>query len=150
MIMLDEQLFKIVVDSTPIVSIDILIKRGNRILLGKRVNKPAKGCFFSIGGRVMKNETINQALKRIVNNELNIKLRFIPKFISVFEHFYDNSTFNNVSTHYVGLLYEYESNDIHDIKNLPTEQHNEYRWFTINEILKDNQVHKHVKDYFRN
>ena len=45
MIMLDEQLFEIVVDSTPIVSIDILIKRGNRILLGKRVNKPAKGFF---------------------------------------------------------------------------------------------------------
>ena len=148
--MLDEQLYKIVVDSTPIVSIDILIKRDNRILLGKRVNKPAKGYFFSIGGRVMKNETINQALKRIVNNELNIKLRFIPKFISVFEHFYDSSIFNNVSTHYVGLLYEYETNDIHDVKNLPTEQHNEYRWFAINEILEDNQVHKHVKDYFRN
>ena len=146
---LDEQLFKIVVDSTPIISIDVLLKKDNRILLGKRVNKPAKGYFFSIGGRVMKNETINRALKRIVNDELDIQLKFVPKFISVFEHFYDNSIFHNVTTHYVGLLYEYEADEIYDLKSFPKDQHYEYKWFSINEILQDTQVHENVKNYFR-
>ena len=39
--MLDDKFFKTVVDSAPLVSIDILIKKGNKILLDKRVNKPA-------------------------------------------------------------------------------------------------------------
>ena len=50
--MLDDKFFKTVVDSAPLVSIDILIKKGNKILLGKRINKPAQGYFFSIGGRM--------------------------------------------------------------------------------------------------
>jgi len=44
--MLDDQTFKTVVDSAPLVSIDILIKRNNKVLLGKRINKPAQGYFF--------------------------------------------------------------------------------------------------------
>ena len=34
---MDEKLFKIVGEATPLVSIDILIKYENRILLGKRI-----------------------------------------------------------------------------------------------------------------
>jgi len=45
--MLDDQTFKTVVDSTPLVSIDILIKRISKVLLGKRINKPAQGYFFN-------------------------------------------------------------------------------------------------------
>ena len=56
--MLNNDVFKTVIDSTPLISIEILIKKDNKILLGRRANKPAKGFFFSIGGRVKKNETI--------------------------------------------------------------------------------------------
>ena len=45
---------------------------------------------------------------RIAKNELNIKLKSIPKFIGVFEHFYDDSVYRDVSTHYVNLTYELE------------------------------------------
>jgi len=44
--MLDDYTFKTVIDSTPLVSIDILLKKDNKILLGKRLNKPAQGYFF--------------------------------------------------------------------------------------------------------
>ena len=63
--MLDNQIFKTVVDSAPLVSIDILLKKDNKVLLGRRVNKPAQGYFFSIGGRIDKNETIENAMKII-------------------------------------------------------------------------------------
>ena len=79
--MLDDQIFKTVVDSAPLISIDILIKKGNKILLGKRINKPAQGYFFSIGGIINKNETIDNAMTRIALNELNIELKLTPKFI---------------------------------------------------------------------
>ena len=145
--MLDDQIFKTVVDSTPLISIDILIKKGNKILLGKRINKPAQGYFFSIGGRINKNETIDNAMARVALNELNIDLKSTPEFIGVFEHFYNDSMYENVSTHYVNLAYEYE---VEEIPNLPTEQHSEYQWFSVEELLNSDQVHLYVKDYFRN
>jgi len=46
--MLDDHTFKTVIDSTPLVSIDILLKKDNKILLGKRINKPAQGYFFQL------------------------------------------------------------------------------------------------------
>ena len=145
--MLDNQTFRTVVSSTPLISIDILVKRGNAILLGKRVNNPAQGYLFSVGGRVHKNEKINSAIIRIAKNELNIDLKSMPRFIGVFEHFYDVSIYQDVSTHYVNLAYEIE---IKEELNLPTEQHNEYQWLTIAELLKSEQVHRYVKDYFKN
>ena len=145
--MLDDTTFKTIIDSAPLISIDILLKKDNKFLLGRRVNKPAQGYFFSTGGRINKNESIDNAMARVALNELNIELESIPKFIGVFEHFYDDSIYKDVSTHYVDIAYEYE---VKEIPDLPTEQHNEYQWFTIDELLESKQVHKYTKDYFRN
>ena len=154
--MLDDTTFKTVVDSTPLISIDILLKKDNKILLGKRINKPAQGYFFSTGGRINKNESIDNAMARVALNELNIELfcsipprgvKSIPKFIGVFEHFYDDGIYEDISTHYVNLAYEYQVKEIID---LPVEQHSEYKWFTVDELLESNQVHNYTKDYFRN
>ena len=145
--MLNDMTFKTIVDSAPLISIDILLKKDNKFLLGRRVNKPAQGYFFSTGGRINKNESIDNAMARVALNELNIELKSIPKFIGVFEHFYNDSIYKNVSTHYVDIAYEYE---VKEIPDLPTEQHSEYKWFTIDELLESKQVHKYTKDYFRN
>jgi colanic acid biosynthesis protein WcaH len=145
--MLDDQIFKTVVDSAPLVSIDILLKKDNKVLLGRRANKPAQDYFFSTGGRINKNETIDNAMARIALNELNVDLKSVPKFIGVFEHFYDDSIYKDVSTHYVNLAYEYE---VKEVLDLPNEQHNEYQWFSIDELIESKQVHKYVKDYFGN
>jgi len=145
--MLDGQIFKTIVNLAPLVSIDILPKKDNKFLLGRRANKPAQGYFFSTGGRINKNESIDNAMARVALNELNLRLKYKPKFIGVFEHFYDDSIYKDVSTHYVNLAYEYE---VKEVLDLPTEQHTEYKWFSINELLESKQVHKYVKDYFRN
>jgi len=106
--MLDDATFKTVLDSTPLISIDILLKKCDKVSLGKRINKPAQGYFFSTGGRIKKNESIDNAMARVALNELNIELFFsipprgvksVPKFIGVFEHFYDDSIYKDVSTH---------------------------------------------------
>ena len=138
--MLDDQTFETVISSTPLISIDLLVKKDNKILLGQRINKPAQGYLFSIGGRVYKNETIDSAMMRIAKDELNFSLKLTPSFIGVFEHFYDDSIYQDVSTHYINLAYEIE---IEETLNLPNEQHNEYQWLTINELLESKQVHKY-------
>ena len=75
---------------------------------------------------------------QIAKNELNVELKSIPKFIGVFEHFYDDSIYRDVSTHSLNLAYEYE---MEETLNLTTEQYSEYQWFVINELLKSNQVY---------
>jgi len=137
---------KTVINSTPLISIDLLVRRDNKILLGKRINKPAQGYLFSIGGRVYKNESIQQATARIAKDELNISLKLTPSFIGVFEHFYDDGIYKDVSTHYINLAYKVDINN--EMLNLPTEQHNEYQWLSIDELLNSKQVHEYVKDYF--
>lgn len=141
--------FKIVVECTPLISIDFIVKNHeNKILLGKRVNKPAQDFLFTLGGRVYKDEKLEVAKRRILKDETGLNLEdYSPKFIGVFEHFYNDSFVdNNISTHYVNLAYEIE---LFHMQDLPKFQHSEYIWLTLDELLNSNEVHKYVKDYFK-
>ena len=142
---LREDLFKTIIDNTPLVSVDLIVKHNGKVLLGKRVNKPAQGYWFTLGGRVLKNEPIQDAINRICNMEMGIVPPENPKFIGVFEHLYDDGIFDDVSTHYLDLGYEIEVSGLED---LPRDQHNEYRWFGLEELMQSDEVHKYVKDYF--
>ena len=139
--------FKIVVEYTPLISIDLITIYQNRVLLGKRINKPAKDFYFTTGGIVRKNESFHEAQKRIAKDELGLELDTNLKFIGVFEHFYDDSIFDDISTHYVNHGYLLKLDE--ELKNLPQEQHSDYKWFTIEELLQSDEVHKYVKDYFK-
>jgi len=140
--------FKTVVEHTPLISIDLIAMYQDKVLLGKRVNKPAFGFYFTTGGVVRKNESFKDAQKRIAKVELSISLNKDLKFLGVFEHFYDDSIFDGVSTHYVnhGYLLELEK----ELDDIPKDQHSEYKWFTIEELIQSDEVHKYVKDYFKN
>lgn len=138
--------FKTVVENAPLISIDLVTMFKDKVLLGRRVNKPAKDFYFTTGGIVRKNELFKEAQKRIAKNELGLELTTELKFIGIFEHFYNDSIFDNISTHYVnhGYLLELEK----ELINLPQEQHSNYKWFGIKELLQSDEVHKYVKDYF--
>ncbi len=142
---IEGETFKTVIENTPLVSVDLVVKNEGRVLLGKRVNKPAQGYWFTLGGRVFKNEMINSAIARIAKTELGIELTSTPKFIGVFEHLYDDGIFDRVSTHYVNLGYEVE---VSALEELPKEQHDDYRWFALEELMQSDEVHGYVKDYF--
>ncbi len=142
---IEGDLFKTLIENTPLVSVDLIVKQKGKVLLGKRVNKPAQGYYFTLGGRVFKNERIKDAIKRISKLELGIIIDNNPKFIGVFEHLYDDSIFETVSTHYLNLGYEIEVSDLED---LPRDQHDDYRWFDLEELMQSDEVHAYVKDYF--
>lgn len=147
--MLDLKTFKTVIENTPLISIDFIIKNSeNKILLGKRVNKPACNFLFTLGGRVYKDEKLENAKKRILKDEIGLDLEnFNLKFIGVFEHFYDDSFVdNNITTHYVNLAYEI---NVSHIQDLPKEQHNEYLWLSLYDIMNSKIVHNYVKSYFK-
>lgn len=47
--MLDIKTFSNIIQNTPLISIDLIVtNRANQVLLGKRVNEPAKNFWFDI------------------------------------------------------------------------------------------------------
>lgn len=147
--MLPLDTFKTVIASTPLVSIDLIIRNSqDLVLLGLRNNRPAQGYWFVPGGRIQKDERLENAFRRLVNVELGCDAAFDQaRFLGPYQHFYaDNFSGDDFSTHYVVLGYELLL-DI-DLNNLPTDQHQNYRWFSVDELLTSDQVHQHTKDYF--
>lgn len=146
---LEKDTFKTVIASTPLVSIDLIVRnKAGECLLGYRNNKPAQGFWFVPGGRILKDEPMHIAFTRLVKDELGINLVLTDAtFNGVYEHFYDDFVFGDeVTTHYVVLGYEL----IVDIalNDLPQAQHSEYKWFSRDELLKAENVHVHSKWYF--
>ena len=124
----------------------VVINESDELLLGKRLNPPAKDFWFVPGGRVFKDESLADAFKRISINELGKQYDLTQAtLLGVFEHFYDDSIFgNNISTHYVNATHclSVASDDL----NLPIgEQHINYRWLKLSEVEPDTSVHHYSK-----
>lgn len=147
--MISSDKFKIIVENTPLIAIDFIIENTQgHVLLGKRVNKPACGFWFTLGGRIFKDETIEEAIKRLSKKEFNLEITLeILKFHGVYEHFYDGSFLDDfTSTHYVVLAYHLKIDVEH---SLPDSEHCGYRYFSKEELLANSNVHTYVKKYFK-
>lgn len=141
--------FKTIIQHTPLIAIDLVVENEQgEVLLGCRNNRPAKGYWFVPGGRILKDESMADAFKRLTMHELGAELSLsCTQFIGPFEHFYtDNVTNDAFSTHYVVLAYRLSVNASQ--LNLPLDQHNSYAWMTIDNLLAHEKVHKHTRWYF--
>lgn len=146
---LSQQDFATVVRSTPLISIDLIVEneRGE-FLLGKRNNRPAQGFWFVPGGRVQKDETLATAFDRLTQAELGQQFTINDaEFYGVWQHFYDdNFSGEDFSTHYIVLGFRLKVTE--GALQLPTEQHNDYRWQTPQALLARDDVHDNSRAYF--
>lgn len=140
-----------IVDLTPLVSLDlIIINERHQILLGLRNNAPAKDFWFVPGGRIQKNQRLEDAFRDILFQETGIEsdLRN-AQHRGVYEHFYDDNYqgIKGVSTHYVVNAFEL---NVHtsEIQLNKDDQHQAFRWVSIDELRSDEHVHQYTKDYF--
>ena len=146
---LSRKTFQLIVESTPLVSIDLVVRAPDKkILLGKRVNRPAQGYWFVPGGRILKDEPVSSAIKRLLEIELSIRPEDATfRYLGIYEHFYpDNFLDDKFGTHYVVLAYEISLQNMPF--SLPDIQHSDYKWFGEDEILQSDEVHDHAKWYF--
>lgn len=146
---LPDETFKSVIQHTPLISIDLIVRNEQgEVLLGKRVNAPAKGYWFVPGGRVRKNETLDDAFVRLVKEELGIEsgiTRADAKFLGVFEHFYDDCVFSeDVSTHYIVMGYEIVTKN----KIRKNKQHSVYIWEAVDQLKLNKEVNYFTKKLF--
>lgn len=139
--------FLAVITHTPLVSIDLVLRNSaGAILLGRRVNEPAKGKWFVPGGRIYKDETLEQAFARISQHELGQPHTLgSARLLGVYTHRYLTNALlaPGVTTHYVVLAYELQ--DAGGSVDAMA-QHSEARWFT--RAQADADVHEHVLPYF--
>lgn len=148
---LEQETFETVIDSTPLVSIDLVVlNEQNEALLGQRLNRPAEGFWFVPGGRILKNESLANAFNRLTLNELGIELELsTAELLGPYDHFYDDCVFNDkIKTHYVAIAYVVRLTK-QKLDTLPlNEQHAAYKWLRFDELLKSPAVHNHTKWYF--
>lgn len=140
-----------VVQRTPLVSIDLIVRdTQGRVLLGLRNNPPAQGSWFVPGGVIRKEETLDAAFVRIAERELGLCVqRRDARLLGVYEHHYPDNFAGTpgISTHYVVLAHTL------NVPQLPAhpadDQHAQLRAFTVTELLATPGVHANTLAYFR-
>ena len=140
--------FSNVIKNTPLISIDLIIENEKgQFLLGKRLNNPAINKWFVPGGRIFKDEPLDDAFRRTTKSEIGMNLeRKDVTFYGLYEHFYENNVFDDTfSTHYIVLGHKFKINEDSVVLN---SQHEVYAWFDKELLLKNDEVHPYTKDYF--
>lgn len=149
--MLSKEDFIAIVKNTPLVSIDLIIENSEgEILLGWRNNLPAKDYWFVPGGRIQKDENFRDAFRRILKSETGMERELEDTtFLGLYEHIYPGENFaceEGFGTHYVVIAYRIKMDK--KLESPPRDQHDEYWWASIDDILEDNNVHKNTRNYF--
>lgn len=116
-----------IVGNVPVVSVDLVVRRGDRVALGRRQNDPAKGEWFVPGGRLRKHERLTDAVHRLAREELGLDVE-IERRLGVYEHFYDTSDVpGSDGKHYVPVAFLVTTTE----GELATDdQHDALEWFT--------------------
>lgn len=138
-----------IVEATPLVSIDLILRDSDsRILLGQRLNSPARGHWFAPGGRIYKDENLETAFARISLTELGHKLDFSEAgFFGAYTHLYaDNfAEVEGISTHYVVLAYELRVET--GFRPVQDDQHGLLEWFSDDD--PNPLIHPYTRAYMR-
>jgi colanic acid biosynthesis protein WcaH len=153
---LSQDTFSAACAALPLVSIDLFVSRpssqGLELLLGLRNNRPAQGWWFTPGGRIHKNEALQDAKARVGQNEIGLPhhLTHRAALLGVWDHLYPDSAFDQrTSTHYVNLAYalHLSAQEAIEVKPLssPHEQHQSWQWLPVELAKQDPTVHANVK-----
>ena len=74
--MIQKSVYQNIIEILPIICVDIIIRnRNDQYLLVNRMNEPMKDKWWVIGGRVLKGETITQAVFRKAREEAGLRLK---------------------------------------------------------------------------
>ena len=120
----------------PTICVDLIVlNEEDNFLLVRRNESPAKGDWWFPGGRIFKNETISNTVKRKGIEEIGLQLE-INKIISVEESIFNDE---NPNIHTVNLVVS--TKVLSKTEIILDNSSSEYRWFS----KIDNSLHKCIK-----
>lgn len=142
-----------VVANAPLVSIDLVVRDTNgKVLVGLRTNEPAKGTWFVPGGRIWKDETLDEAFERIARVELGPGdwNRSTSQLMGAYTHRYPTNFAGvaGIGTHYVVLAHLV---DVEHLADLPSDQHSSYLWLDHTDLREPppGGIHDNTAVYLR-
>ncbi len=135
--------YKKLIEISPICTVDVLFfdKSRSKTLLFKRTNKPYAGEYFSIGGRMLKNEIFEEVAVRQAKRELNLDIdRSKLIFGSVINEIHPDSIFEDTNYHTVNIFFGYIWSESLEKSMQFDSQHTDHKWFKINDPTLHNIV----------
>ncbi len=121
--------YQSILESLPILCVDVLIVYEGKCLLLLRDNEPAKGTYWFPGGRVYKNELIKDAVVRKAKEEVNLVCEFV-KIVSVEESLFEKKGTMLTDVHTVNVCCLVSVQDVSGIKT--DRLHSNYIWVESN------------------
>ncbi len=144
---INQNLYNEILSNIPIICVDgVLVNSLGEILFLKRDNEPEKGNWWFPGGRLLKNERMEDAIVRKVKEETNLDVK-VDGYLGVTETMFDTGPFG-IPVHTVNYTYRLSlmSNDV-KIDSL----HSDFIWTSnieglnlnveIFNLLKNNNLH---------
>ncbi len=133
--------YKKIIENIPICCVDVVICHSDKILLVYRNTEPAKNEWWFPGGRVYKNEKLEDAAIRKAYEEVGIKVQIV-KMIGVYETLFNKGPFDDLKSgvHTVNIYFLVKPTS-ENFKIKIDNTSSDYRWIdTIEENL-----HPYVK-----
>lgn len=121
--------YKRILENIPICCVDIIIVRDGKIFTVLRKNEPGKNTWCFPGGRIYKNELLEQAVIRKAKEESGLNVK-IERKIGVYETMFPNEgPFKDLKTgvHTINLVFL--ASTIDDDSNIKIDETSEdYKW----------------------
>ena len=136
------ELYKQIHASLPIPCVDAVILNTNKeVLLCHRLNKPAQGTWWFPGGRVLKGETMEDAILRKVKQETNLDVDIV-KQLGTDQTMFPDGPFDG-ETHTINTVFIVTPKNGGDLA--VDNQSDELQWF--NKIPKNSAAY--IKKYIK-
>jgi colanic acid biosynthesis protein WcaH len=132
-----------ILDKVPVCTVDVIFfnQKKDKTLLFCRNNEPLRGIYFSIGGRLNKNETFLECAVRQAKRELDLDIEVQKLFFGgVQKEDYHNSMFAGVAYSTVNIFYGYILEEENPTLNFD-DQHSASKWVSID----DSSLHPFLK-----
>lgn len=140
---INQNLYNEILTNMPIVCVDgILIDDDGKILFLKRDNEPEKGNWWFPGGRLLKNEKLEDAIVRKFKEETNLDV-IVDECLGFTETIFTTGPFN-IPVHTINITFKLSSSD----KNIKIDNlHSDFIWTNdIDSLNLNSEIYKIIKN----
>ena len=124
-----EKLYEQIIDNIPLCCVDIIVVCGSKFLLLKRAKSPANNQWWIPGGRLLRGENLETAVKRKMKEELKItKIRSI-KFLAIGQNRFPKGHFGK-PYFVINLIHIVEIPESEVDKIKIDSNHSAHKWFS--------------------
>ena len=136
------ELYNNIIDVVPIICVDAIIISNQKCLLLKRNNNPEKNSYWFPGGRIIKNEFIQDAVIRKAKEETNITCSY-KKILSIEETIFKADDIHMHGVHTINICCELIASERFEIKL--DNNHSSHIWVDI----CDNSYHPSINNVLK-